>query len=420
MSADGVRPVASVSVHPTRREVCVLGLGYIGLPTAAILASRGHRVYGVDVNETVVRTINEGRIHIVEPDLDIMVRSAVETGRLSASTAPSPAEVFMICVPTPVNHATCAPDLTFVEAAARSIPPVLRQGNLVILESTSPPGTTIRVVGGVLREAGFQPGRDVHLAYCPERVLPGAILRECVENERVIGGYTPDCATAARDFYRTFVQGEIHLSDCTTAEIVKLAENASRDVQIAFANELSLIARRHGVSVWEVIRLANRHPRVNILQPGPGVGGHCIAVDPWFLISDTPREDPSVMRAARELNDAMPVRCARLVASTARECGAKTVALLGMAYKADIDDCRESPSLAVLETLRREAPDLEILCCEPNVSALDGVVLTPLAECLSRAQLAVILVAHREFRDLAANPPPNMNFVDFKGVLSDR
>lgn len=407
---------ASPDTAPTRLRVCVSGLGYIGLPTAAILASRGHEVHGVDVNPDIVATINEGRIHIVEPELDLLVRAAVESGRLRAATVPAAADVFMICVPTPVNHGTHEPDLTFVEAAAKAITTVLRPGNLVVLESTSPPGTTAGIVAATLRAAGFEPGRDVHLCYCPERVLPGAILRESVENDRVIGGHTPACAESARAFYETFVQGQLHLTDSTTAEIVKLAENASRDVQIAFANELSLIARRHGASVWDIIRMANRHPRVNILQPGPGVGGHCIAVDPWFLISGA-GEDAALLRAARARNDFMPAHTAALILDAAAKTGSRTVALLGMAYKPDIDDCRESPSLEVHRLLREKSPSLEILACEPNVAALPGVALFSLDDCIARAGVVAILVAHRQFRAYPWHAlPEQIVLLDFRGI----
>jgi UDP-N-acetyl-D-mannosaminuronic acid dehydrogenase len=399
------------------KRVCILGLGYIGLPTAAILASRGHIVAGVDVNEDVVSTINEGRIHIVEPELDLLVKTAVESGRLTATDSALPAEVFIICVPTPVSHETHTADLRFVESAALEIARVAVAGNLVILESTSPPGTTERVVGGALAKSGLQPGKDVHLAYCPERVLPGAILRECVSNDRVVGGYTPKCSELTAEFYRSFVQGELLVTDCRTAETVKLVENASRDVQIAFANELSLISHSIGVDVWEVIKLANHHPRVNILQPGPGVGGHCIAVDPWFLIHSSPR-DADVMRAARARNDSMPKWVASRIAAKARESGAKVVALLGMAYKNDIDDCRESPSLEVYAELRRIASELLILACEPNCTLLEGIDLFPLTDCVERAELLVLLVPHREFRALDWKTIQETKAVlDFKGIV---
>lgn len=399
------------------RDVCVVGLGYIGLPTAAIIASRGHRVRGVDINHDVVKTIRRGQIHIVEPELDILVKMAVESGRLAASKEPACADVFILCVPTPFYPQTRAPNLEYVESATRLIAPFVRPGNIVVLESTSPPGTTENVVGDVLRQAGLKPGDNVRLAHCPERVLPGAILREVVSNNRIIGGLTPRCARETMTFYHTFVQGEIHLTDCKTAETVKLVENASRDAQIAFANELSLLADEIGVNVWEVIRLANRHPRVSILQPGPGVGGHCIAVDPWFLVHAAP-DTARFIRAARERNDAMPAHTARRIIHCAHERGAKCVALLGMSYKNDIDDCRESPSIAVYEGVRREAPELECLACEPNVQALNGVQLASFEECLARAGVFAVLVAHHEFRDYDwASLPTDKMVLDFKGIF---
>lgn len=408
-------PIVSDSF--TARSVCVLGLGYIGLPTAAILASRGHMVRGVDINPATVDIINSGRIHIVEPELDLLVKTAVDSGRLSASLKPSPSEVFMICVPTPVNHATHEPVLDFVKNAAESILPVVKAGDLVILESTSPPGTTEQVVGNALRRAGFEPGRDVRLAYCPERVLPGSILREAVDNDRIVGGLTPECSRAVAEFYGTFVQGEILVTNCRTAEMVKLVENASRDAQIAFANEVSLLADRVGVNPWEVIRLANHHPRVNILQPGPGVGGHCIAVDPWFLVHSAP-EVTTVMRAVRDRNDAMPLETARRIAKAAAERGARTVALLGMAYKNDIDDCRESPSLHVYAELTKVAPGLDVYACEPHVATLEGIRLLTFVECIEKADILAILVAHRDFRNYDwASLPAGKLVMDFKGIL---
>ncbi len=398
-------------------QVCVLGLGYIGLPTAALLASRGHRVTGVDINSRIVATINKGDIHIVEPDLDLLVKTAVQSGRLSAKETPVPADVFIICVPTPFFHDTYQPNLEYVKAASESIVSLVRPGNIVILESTSPPGTTVNVVGKAIEASGLRVGEDCFLAHCPERVLPGAILREAVENDRIIGGYTPECSRRTMEFYRTFVNGEILLTDATTAETVKLAENASRDSQIAFANELSLIAASLELDVWEVIRLANRHPRVNILQPGPGVGGHCIAVDPWFLAAAAP-EHSSLLRAARERNNSMPLETARRIADAARRSGGRTAALLGMAYKSDIDDCRESPSLDVHRELKKIAPDLEVIACEPYVDKLEGVELAPFPECVKRADVLAVLVAHRDFRMFDwTSLPPDKTVLDFKGIL---
>lgn len=400
------------------QDICVVGLGYIGLPTAAILASRGHSVLGVDSNPGVVETISRGAVHIVEPDLDLLVKTGVHSGRLKAASEPAQAEVFVLCVPTPFHPETRSPNIEYVRLAAHAIAPHVRPGNLVILESTSPPGTTVDVVGGALRAAGLEPGKDVHLAHCPERVLPGAILRECVENDRVIGGYTEECAKAAREFYATFVSGNIRLTDCKTAETVKLVENASRDVQIAFANELSLLCDDLGLDVWEVIALANRHPRVSILQPGPGVGGHCIAVDPWFLVAASPGTT-HLIRAARERNDAMPERTAERIRRAAKETRTQTVALLGMAYKNDIDDCRESPSLEVYRLVREALPGVRVVACEPYVTAIRGVELVPFEQCLADAGVIALLVAHRPFRDYDWSAlPPDRVLLDFKGVLN--
>jgi UDP-N-acetyl-D-mannosaminuronic acid dehydrogenase len=290
--------------HVATARVCVVGLGYIGLPTASLLCSRGYQVHGVDLSTHVVDTINGGRIHIVEPDLDVLVRSAVHGGMLKAALQPAAADVYMIAVPTPIDD-EARPDLRAVEAAARAIAPHLRPGNLVILESTSPVGTTEDLVGPILESTGLVVGEDVFLAYCPERVLPGRILTELVENDRIVGGVNQASTDKAVAFYETFVRGEVLATDARTAEMVKLTENSFRDVNIAFANELSMICAAQGISVWNLIRLANRHPRVNILQPGPGVGGHCIAVDPWFIVHANP-EQARIVRAAREVNDSKP------------------------------------------------------------------------------------------------------------------
>ena len=286
--------------HQANRSVCVVGLGYIGLPTASLLCSRGYQVRGVDLSEAVVETINRGQIHIVEPDLDVMVRSAVTAGQLSASVEAGPADIFLIAVPTPIDE-NRSPDMGAVRAAVAAIAAHLQPGNLVILESTSPVGTTENIVAPILEESGLKVGEDVFVAYCPERVLPGRILTELVENDRVVGGVNQRSTDEAIDFYETFVRGEVIGTDSRTAEMVKLTENSFRDVNIAFANELSMICANQGISVWNLIQLANRHPRVNILQPGPGVGGHCIAVDPWFIVHAEP-ERARLIRTSREVN----------------------------------------------------------------------------------------------------------------------
>ncbi len=394
-------------LNPT---VSVIGLGYIGLPTAAVLAANGCKVLGVDIVQTVVDTINRGEIHIVEPDLDALVHHAVNQGRLRASTRVDPADAFLIAVPTPFKEGH-VPDLDFVIAAARSIAPALRAGNVVILESTSPVGTTekVRDLLALARPdllfAGKDNGRPhVHVAYCPERVLPGKVLTELVSNDRVIGGLSPACAERARDLYRIFVRGECHLTDARTAEMCKLTENSFRDVNIAFANELSLICERLDIDVWELIRLANRHPRVQVLQPGPGVGGHCIAVDPWFIIHAAP-EQSRLIETAREVNDSKPQHVlARIELALAQTRKPRPIAAcLGLAFKADIDDLRESPALEITRQLAR-ANRCDVLAVEPHIHelpedlrAMPHVQLAGLDDALARADVVVGLVRHRAF-----------------------
>ncbi|KZX77653.1 UDP-N-acetyl-D-mannosaminuronic acid dehydrogenase, partial [Oleiphilus sp. HI0009] len=322
------------------RSVCVMGLGYIGLPTASLLGTKGYQVTGVDVSPKVVETINQGKIHIVEPDLDLLVKSAVNSGNLKASLEPCKADVFIIAVPTPFKEGY-EPDLSYVEQATRNIAPFVESGNLVILESTSPVGTT-DLVAKILSEAGHDTQGDVFVAHCPERVLPGRILIELVQNDRIVGGINEASTDAAATFYKEFVSGEVLETSAKTAELSKLTENSFRDVNIAFANELSLICDQEHIDVWELISLANRHPRVNILQPGPGVGGHCIAVDPWFIIHRNP-EQAKLIRTAREVNDHKPEWVISKVREKAERFKRPVIACLGLAFKADVDDLRESP-----------------------------------------------------------------------------
>lgn len=411
-------------------KISVIGLGYIGLPTATMFASRKIEVLGVDVNSRVVDTVNQGKIHIVEPELDMLVHAAVVEGFLRASVAPEAADAFLIAVPTPFKE-DHQPDLSYVEAAARMIAPVLREGNIVILESTSPVGATQQMVGW-LREARpdlvfpnseGDTGVQVHIAYCPERVLPGQVVRELVENDRIIGGITPACAQRAMDIYRIFVKGDLITTNARTAEMCKLTENAFRDVNIAFANELSIICGEIGIDVWELIRLANRHPRVNILRPGAGVGGHCIAVDPWFIVSRTP-DEARLIRAARETNDAKPawvVEHVRDAVGKLRTAGKQdvTISCYGITFKPDIDDLRESPALRIVEELKGTC-DATLMVVEPNVqvlpASLDGVAKTELQDAIATADIHVILVAHAGFKscaELRALP-----VLDFCGVLS--
>ncbi|MEE9320618.1 MAG: UDP-N-acetyl-D-mannosamine dehydrogenase [Granulosicoccus sp.] len=407
--------------------VAMIGLGYIGLPTAALLASRGLQVIGVDVDSAAVATINEGKVHIVEPDLDIVVRSVVTTGNLRATTAPEPADVFLVAVPTPFK-AGHAPDLSYVEAAAKSIAPVLRAGNLVVLESTIPVGTTEKMADWLADErpdlsfpqqAGEQ--ADVQIAHCPERVLPGQVLQELVANDRVIGGMTLYCANQAAKLYKRFVKGECLITSARTAELCKLTENAYRDVNIAFANEMSLVCEPLEVNVWELIELANRHPRVNILTPGPGVGGHCIAIDPWFIVDSAP-ETARLIRTAREVNDSKPAHVANKVLAKAEKFKAPTIACFGLAFKADIDDLRQSPALdIVLELARRHAGRL--LVVEPNIKKLpsqfdgmDDVTLVDQKTALAAADIVVGLVDHEPFKHIDRETLSENILIDTRGM----
>ncbi len=401
--------------------ISVIGLGYIGLPTAAVIASRRKNVIGVDVNQHAVDTINNGDIHIVEPELDIVVHAAVKEGYLRAATSPEPADAFLIAVPTPFkaengNHHV--PDLTYIKAASQSLAPVLKAGDLVILESTSPVGATEQM------EAWLAEARpdltfpqthgeesDIRIAHCPERVLPGHVVRELVENDRVIGGMTARCSAAATALYQIFVEGECITTTARTAEMAKLTENSFRDVNIAFANELSIICDKLDISVWELIRLANRHPRVNILQPGPGVGGHCIAVDPWFIVSETP-DEARLIRTAREVNDGKPQWVIDKVNEavgkflsanpdkTARDV---TIACFGLAFKPDIDDLRESPALKIAQSVVMNHPG-EVVVVEPNIQELpieklSGAMLLDQQEAFVRSDVVVLLVNHKAFKE---------------------
>lgn len=415
-------------------KVSVIGLGYIGLPTATMFASRKVHVIGVDVSQHVVETVNKGQIHIVEPELDSLVHAAVSGGYLTATTEPKPADAFLIAVPTPFkgDH---EPDVSYVRSAAEKIAPVLKKGDTVILESTSPVGTTELMLGWL---AAARPDLrfpvkgedgediDVHIAYCPERVLPGHVVRELVENDRIIGGMTPACSRKAIEIYRTFVEGELLVTDARTAEMCKLTENAYRDVNIAFANELSLISDKLGINVWELISLANHHPRVNILKPGCGVGGHCIAVDPWFIVDKTPAE-ARIIRTAREVNDHKPAwvvsqvmaKVSRLQAE-GRDASSLKVALLGLAFKPDIDDLRESPALHIAKDVRA-ALRCEVVAVEPNIDSLpkglEDVKLASLDDALHSADLIVVLVAHRPFVLAKAQLAAHANVIDVTGVL---
>lgn len=410
------------------KTLTVIGLGYIGLPTAAVFADAGFTVTGVDVKEEAVTAINDGRAHIFEPGLDQLVKEVVTEGSLTASTSAQPAESFVIAVPTPFkgDH---EPDLSYVRAASEQIAPLLEPGNLIVLESTSPIGTTEKVAEwiGALRPdlrmpADGVPG-DIALAYCPERVLPGKILFEIRNNDRLLGGLSEHCAHAAAALYGEVVSGTCFTTTSRTAELAKLAENAFRDVNIAFANELSVIADNYDIDVWELIELANLHPRVNILNPGPGVGGHCIAVDPWFIVHSAP-EHARLVHQARLINDAKPAWVVdKILAAVAGAQPEPVIACLGLAYKPDIDDLRQSPAIEVVKQLRART-DVEILVVEPNVRELPGSLegldlrLASLETALSEANVVVPLVAHQEFFEVVGISSMGQRVVDPIGLLA--
>ncbi len=416
--------------------ISMIGLGYIGLPTATLFASRKKKVIGVDLNQHAVDTINQGRIHIVEPQLDILVRAAVSEGYLHATTKAQPADAFLIAVPTPFTDGH-KPDLSYIEAAARSIAPVLASGNLVILESTSPVGTTEKLAQWLAdarpdltfpQQAGE--AADIHIAYCPERVLPGRVVHELVANDRVIGGMTQAATAMATELYKVFVEGALVPTNARTAEMCKLTENSFRDVNIAFANELSIICDQLDINVWDLIGLANRHPRVNILQPGAGVGGHCIAVDPWFIVDRTPTE-ARIIRMAREVNDGKPEwvldRIKRAIADVLAVKRDNTmpdmkVACLGLAFKPDIDDLRESPALDIAKKVARLG--CQVLAVEPNIGALHEKLVTPnlrlspLKAALAEADVLCVLVKHKPFVEATAEIRQHPRLIDVVGLLA--
>lgn len=398
------------------KKVCVIGLGYIGLPTAALLANMGYSVHGMDVDQHAVDVINQGKIHIVEPDLDTFVHTAVMSGRLRAATNPVEADIFMICVPTPFvddDNPIPQPDLSYIEAAAKGIAPYLRPGNIVILESTSPVGT-IELVRDILQQCGIDV-TSMHFSYCPERVLPGRIMIELIENDRVVGGLTSAATDVTAAFYETFVKGEVLKTDSRTAEMCKLVENSSRDVGIAFANELSILCDGLGIDVNELIHLANRHPRVNILQPGCGVGGHCIAVDPWFIVAKDPKNS-NLIRTAREVNNYKNKWVIEKIKNVALKFQIDKgrparIACMGLAFKPDIDDLRGSPALAVAESLRDA--QFDVVAVEPNIKAYKSLKLLAVAEGVEDSDILVFLVKHREFFSLNTQ---GKHVLDFCGV----
>lgn len=416
--------------------ISMIGLGYIGLPTATLFASRKKRVIGVDVTPHVVNTVNEGRIHIVEPELDMLVHAAVKEGYLRATLTPEPADAFLIAVPTPFKNGH-KPDLSYIESAAKAIAPVLAKGNLVVLESTSPVGTTEKMAAWMAearpdlsfpQQAGEE--ADIQVAYCPERVLPGKVVHELVSNDRVIGGMSKTASDLACRLYSTFVEGECIVTNARTAEMCKLTENSFRDVNIAFANELSMISKKLGINVWELIALANRHPRVNILQPGAGVGGHCIAVDPWFIVDTTP-EEAQIIRVAREVNDFKPqwvinqVKASItdvLASQPERSMSSVKVACLGLAFKPDIDDLRESPAVEITRQLAELG--CQILAVEPHIQTLpnklisDKIRLSNLHDALNEADVLCVLVKHNIFSEVTKKIASHSKVTDAVGLLN--
>lgn len=395
------------------KSVVTIGLGYIGLPTSALIASNGVPVYGVDINQIVVDTINKGEIHIVEPELDGIVKKAVEKGLLKAGTKAIPSDVYLIVVPTPFkgDH---EPDISYVEAATEGIIPLLKENDLYIIESTSPIGTTEKMKDLIYSKRP-ELSDKINIAYCPERVLPGNVMYELVHNDRVIGGIDEKSTEKAISFYSQFVKGKLHRTNARTAEMCKLTENASRDVQIAFANELSLICDKAEINVWELIELANKHPRVNILQPGCGVGGHCIAVDPYFITSHFPLES-KIIGAAREINNYKAFWCVEKIQNETLKFELENkrkpvVAICGLAFKPDIDDLRESPAVYIAEKIQQTYSNDHLLFVEPNIDNHNRFSLTNFDEALDKADILFVLVAHQEFKNL--NIKPNQKVINF-------
>ena len=409
-------------------KVCVVGLGYIGLPTAAFIADSGISVVGVDINERHVEKINNGEMPFFEPGFEALLKSVVADGHLKADTEVAEADAFIVAVPTPFND-DYSVNMSYIEAAAKNIAPVLRPGALVVLESTSPPGTTEKMAEILLAErpdlsTDPESANRLLVAHCPERVLPGKIMEEMAANDRVIGGLNPLSTAKAEQLYSSFCNGEMLLTNATTAEMAKLTENSFRDVNIAFANELSIISDKLGIDVWELIELANHHPRVNILSPGPGVGGHCIAVDPWFIVSSA-QEEAKLIRTAREVNDGKPAYVIAKITEAVEAEGADSIAALGIAFKPDIDDLRESPALSIVQQMAEKWPEKNILVAEPNVDALpesltsyQNVQLVDASHAISSSPVVAVLVDHTPFKNLEKSALEGKNVVDTRGMWS--
>lgn len=396
------------------KKICVIGLGYIGLPTASMLATHGCSVSGVDINADIVNIINKGKIHIEEPGLEELVKTAVSSGNLKAYTEPQAADVYIIAVPTPVKEDKKA-CMDYVETAAKNILGLLKKGDLVILESTSPPETTTKLLVPILEQTGLKIGEELFVAYCPEKVLPGYIIRELVENERIIGGINEKSAQMAKEVYETFVKGEIILTDSTTAEMVKVMENTYRDVNIALANELAKISYKLGINAWDVINFANLHPRVQLHQPGPGVGGHCISVDPWFIVEKNP-ELAILISRAREINDSMPEFIYNMVLEQVKEIANPKVTVLGLTYKSDIDDIRESPAIEIVNMLQNN-PRINLSICDPHVKGF-GEKLVDLETALKDSDCVLLAVNHKEFDSM--NPANIAQLVKTKVIIDTR
>lgn len=417
----------NTAVQKTIKNVCVVGLGYIGLPTAAFIASKGVKVTGVDVNPVFVESINKGEVPFVEPGFDELLKDVVDQGLLTARFDQVEADAYIVCVPTPFKGDNHEVDTTYINSAVDAMAPHLRPGALVVLESTSPPGTTRKMAEYIIEQRpdlslDEEDENAIFIAHCPERVLPGQIMEEMENNDRVIGGLTPKGTELARALYATFCTAELLTTDATTAEMAKLTENSFRDVNIAFANELSLICDRLGIDVWELIELANHHPRVNILQPGPGVGGHCIAVDPWFIVSSTP-ESAKLIRQAREINDAKPRFVVNKIGAAINELNVRRVGVLGLSFKADIDDLRESPAVEIVHTIAAAHSDVEVLVAEPNIAELpaglanfDNIKLLDVFEVVNSSPIIVLLVDHKEFARIDHTVLSGKKVIDTRGV----